>query len=367
MGLMSELALLFHAYVAFVVLVFLGVAVLDLAPYVRKDCNDGFKRDSRYKPRTLVIVPCRGHDLTLRLNLRSIASQDYPNYDALVVVDSRKEPAYAYARELGINAIISEYKAKRSSGKVLAILTALKKFRKYDAYVIADSDITVKGNWLGELLKPLADRRIGISTSYAKFIPKGGFWSKVKSVWGLVGEGLMENRRTRFGWGGSLAFRRSLADRELIRMMENSRYSISDDICITRRAEQLGLGIAYVPGVQPEVASDESMGRFIEWANRQTALTILGYRMNLYYGLLFYSAEIMLFISGIALSIAVSPAFLILLLHLAKSEVKTYRRARSADPSIAVIVLFMPFLYLANLLAANGARYITWRGRRYAL
>lgn len=363
---MAAIQPILNAYVAFIALVFVGMALIDIAPYLR-----GRKHRERrrrvFAPRTLVIVPCRGVDLALGENLERIARQDYPNYDAVAVVDKEDDPAADYARKAGLKLLVSGYRKGRSSGKVRAITAALERFGGYDAYAIADSDVTVTREWLRGLVAPLSDSGIGISTSYPRFVPRGGLWSKVKFVWGFVGEGLMENEGTRFGWGGSLAFRKGFADSRLIRMMEGSKYSVSDDICMTKHAKALGLRIAYAKEVQPEVASDDGMREFAEWSTRQTALALLGYRSNLYYGIAFYSAEVLLFISGIAMSLLVSPLSAVLLLHFMKSEAKTYARARTADPAIGAIVLLMPFMYLANLAAASNARYITWRGRRYAV
>ncbi len=363
---MTIMQLAFYAYLAFISLVFIGMALIDIAPYLRqKGASPRTRR--RYAPRALVIVPCRGVELGLEENLVRIAHQDYPNYDAVVVVDEAGDPSAAYARRAGLNVIASGYKKGRSSGKVRAILAALEKFSGYEAYVIADSDVTVSRGWLRGLIAPLSDSGVGISTTYPRFVPAGGLWSRAKFVWGFVGEGLMENEGTRFGWGGSIAFRKGFVDGRLVKMMEDSRYSVSDDICLTKHAKALGLKIAYAKEVQPEVASDDGIGKFMEWSTRQTALVLLGYRRNLYFGLAFYMAEVLLFVSGIALSLLVSPLFLVLLLHFVKSEAKTYSRARSADPLIGIIVLFMPLMYLANLAAASSASYITWRGRRYPI
>ena len=129
----------------------------------------------------------------------------------------------------------------------------------------------------------------------------------------------------------------------------------------------MGLGIAYIKEAQPIVNSDDSFAKFIEWSNRQSALSVLGYRKNLYYGVAFYSAEILLFVSGIVLSYFITPLFLILLSHFLKSEMRPAYRAGGASPTISLIVIFMPAIYLANLLAASRTRRITWRGRKYAI
>lgn len=353
-----------YVYIAFSVLVFLGMFAIDFAP---REHGKAAAVRKRFFPRTLVIVPCRGVDRGMEENLKSIGWQDYPNYEVVAVVDSKSDPASQCISKAGMRAIHSGYRGGKSSGKVFAILFAIRKFRDFDVYVIADSDIRVEKNWLANLVAPLASSAVGVSTSFPKFVPEGGAWSKVKMLWGFAGQGMMESRRTRFGWGGSLAFRKELMDREAIRILSSSKYAVSDDISITKAARGRGLGIAYVKDAQPQVHSADDLRTFAEWSTRQTALSILGYRNNLYFGIAFYSAEILLMASGIALSYAISPVFVLMLVHLAKSEWKTMERAGSLDPAIALMVPAMPFIYLINLAAAARMKKITWRGRSYSL
>ena len=357
--------MLLTLYIVFVLVVLILTLILDFfsLPKAKRERPERGK----FNPKVLVIVPCRGLDFNLKENLKSVKEQDYNGFKVVAVVDSKGDPAARVINELHIQLVISNYKAGMASGKVKAILTAFKLFRNFDVYVIADSDIYVGKDWLSSLVRPLADPSVGISTAYPRFIPVRGFWSRVKFVWGFVGEGLMASERTRFGWGGSLAFRKSLIDKEAMNMLSNSRYSVSDDICLTKTAESRRLKIAYTNRSQPRVYSSDTFGSFVEWSNRQTALSLLGYGNNLYYGIAFYSAEIILFISGILLSFFISPLFIILFVHLVKSEVKTYQRAKTKDPMIALIAIAMPFIYLVNLLAASRISQIRWRGRKYRI
>lgn len=352
-------------YIAFATLTFLFLLSLDVMSYVRKTNEPD--PESGFEPKALVIIPCRGRDLTLRRNLESIKSQKYGNYKVVAVVDSKDDEALKEIRHAGIEPLISGRLVGRASGKMNAILFALRKLRDYAVYVIADSDVEVDRLWLKRLVAPLSDKRIGISTMFPYFNPVGGFWSRVKMVWGFVGESLLESPSSRFGWGGSLAFRRDLVTKRLIQLGTRTDYSISDDICITKAAKERGLGMAYTRLSQPRVNSDDDFGRFFEWSNRQTALTLLGYRKNLYSGLVYYSSEIVVLLSGIFLSLLVSPIFLIFFAHPIRSIVRTYRRARRSDPSIALITVIMPFIYLSNLLIANSMSEIQWRGRSYRL
>jgi cellulose synthase/poly-beta-1,6-N-acetylglucosamine synthase-like glycosyltransferase len=362
----DALYLLYEFLIAFLSVVFFGMLMIDVAPYLKKTREN--ESHSRFNPKALVIVPCRGIDIGLEDNLRSIMGQGYGSYKAIAVVDSSSDPSVAHIRKVGMKFITSSVgKSGRASGKVRAIITALMTFRDYQAYVIADSDIRVRSNWLSELIKPLGSSKIGISTTFPKFVPKAGFWSKVKFVWGFVGEGLMENKGTRFGWGGSLAFRKDLLNKNTMRLLRNSRYSVSDDISLTKAAKSMGLEIAYVRQAQPVVNSADSFGQFAEWSTRQSALTILGYSRNLYYGIAFYTAEILLFVSAFVMSYLITPLFLLFLVHFVKSEIKTARRAGKPDFTIALIVALMPFIYLSNLIAASGTSQITWRGRLYKI
>lgn len=360
------LSLLSYALIAFVLLVFIGMAAIDLFGMIKKERKKTYK-DKSYKPKTLVIVPCKGMDIGLYENLVSLTHQDYKNFEVVAVLDTEEDAAIKPVKKAGIRYLLSKSDCTRCSGKVRAISTALGKLRNYDVYVIADSDISVSNTWLESIIKPLSDGKVGLSTMYPYFKNIGGFWSRVKSVWGMVGEGLMKNDLTKFGWGGSLAFRKELLDKKSFEFLKNSVYSISDDVCLTMIAKKKKLEIAYVDSAQPVVKTKDDLGQFWEWANRQTALSILGNRKNLYLGIPFYLGEAILILSGISFSIFLSPIFLLLLLHYAKSLVLTFHRSKDKGIILVPITLMIPFLYLVNLVIASGMKKITWRGSVYCI
>ncbi|MEM3839349.1 MAG: glycosyltransferase family 2 protein [Candidatus Micrarchaeaceae archaeon] len=360
--------ILLISFTAFSFIIFLIMLAIDLRkPFSRRTYGSEL-HPYGYHPKVLVIVPCRGKDLTLGRNLRSIKNQEYGgSFRVVAVVDEAEDKAVPIIRKAGIEFAVSGQLNGMSSGKVTAILAAIRKFNGYKMYVIADSDIEVDKHWLSNLVSPMQDRTIGISTMFPYFNPVGGFWSKVKMAWGFVGESLLESESSRFGWGGSLAFRKGIIDRWFINLATRTKYGVSDDICITIAAKRKGLRIAYTRKSQPKVNSNDSFGQFLEWANRQTALTILGYKKNLYIGVFYYSAEIILLVSGISLSIFASPIFIVYFFHLLQSYLKAFRRARKPYPELILIVPIMPFLYLANLLVASRMDHIVWRGRKYPL
>ncbi|MGC8609239.1 MAG: glycosyltransferase, partial [Thermoplasmata archaeon] len=311
--------------------------------------------------RVLVIIPCRGIDYTLLKNLRSISSQDY-KADYVAVVDDEYDRSIPYIKEAGIRYIISSYPCSKCSGKVKAISTAIDLYRNYEIYVIADSDMSPERTWLRLLISPLQDQNVGISTTFPYFLPAGGFWSKFKAVWGTVGQSLMESDVTRFGWGGSLAFRKSLISQDMPFFSER----ISDDTALTKICKKKDLRIAYVREARPMVESPENFREFYEWANRQTALSIAASKNVFYYGIIFYSLYIFLFISAFVLSFY-DPVFVVLFAPTVIGIIKMYQRTVIKKPSFALIYIIMPFFYMANLLKARTMKSITWRGRNYCL
>jgi cellulose synthase/poly-beta-1,6-N-acetylglucosamine synthase-like glycosyltransferase len=285
----------------------------------------------------------------------------------VAIVDDEGDQALKTIRKLGIRYLISSSNCVKCSGKVRALSTAMEKLRDYQVYVVVDSDVQVGRDWLASLVRPLQDKKVGLSTMYPYFRPLGGFWSQVRMVWGFVGDSLLERESSRFAWGGSMAFRKELMDSKAFKFFKDSDYSVSDDICLTKIAKSKGLRIAYVKSPKPVVNCRESFSTFLEWSNRQTALTALGYRRNLYLGLVYYSMEIWLVISSIILSVFLTPIFLIMLLHYVKSVANAYRRSGMPGLQIPIIVLMLPFLYDVNLIRASRMRSIKWRGRTYPM
>ncbi|MGC9190879.1 MAG: glycosyltransferase [Candidatus Micrarchaeia archaeon] len=97
-----------------------------------------------------MILPIKGNDIKQRENFESLKNQRYRNYRILAVADSHTDSAVNVAKSVGIDVAIARGPWKRSSGKSRAIAYALSKFKNYDIFVIADSDIKVKNDWLAK-------------------------------------------------------------------------------------------------------------------------------------------------------------------------------------------------------------------------
>ncbi len=349
---------LFDILLAFIILVFVGLTFI--ASHRERD-TEVF---SSYHGRALFIVPCRGKDFTLEDNLRAIIRSVGNRYDAVAVVDSEDDEALQAIRSAGMKYIVASPVCTRCSGKVKAIYSAVMTFPDYPVYVIADSDILPAASWADDLLSPFTMEDTGISTTFPYFFPRGGFWSLVKLVWGFVGMGMMESRVTRFGWGGSLAFRSSLLDGP---GKDFFLSYVSDDVALTKLCKSKGLKIRYVRAASPVINSPDDFSTFMEWANRQTALSIYSTPSVFRFGIIFYCSTVFIETASVVLSLLVFPAFILLLAPMVITAVRNVRRAGRRGVAVFLISLFIPYLYLYNLVRARMMTEIQWRGRTYRL
>ncbi len=315
--------------------------------------------------RVLVMLPCKGVDLTFRDNLKALKNQSYRYHKLIAIVDNASDPAVQYLKSEKIEFITTDKRFREGSGKVNALCTAIAKYPDYSTYVIIDSDVAAHKDWLGKLIAPLQDEKIGISTTFPYFEPNDkAFWSNVKCVWGFVGKGMMESQSLRFGWGGSLAFKRELFDEK---SFERFTHEVSDDIFITSLCRKKGLDIAYVPSAEVRVNCRETFGTFFEWANRQTAFSILGNKKVFWIGAVSYSMGILLLLTGVYISIAQSFVYLLLLAPFVVGTIKNYSRLEQPMWEFFFINAAMPFIFLVNLVAAKRKSSVTWRGKVYQI
>ena len=354
---------LFYFYIFLMVLTSIFLVMIN---FVRRK-NEEYKK-GKYIPKALVILPCKGYDRELENGMHSLLSQDYKNYDIISIVASKDDEALKSIKKLKLKYILSDNKRfVHGSGKVRSLATAFLKYRNaYDVFVVVDSDTICAKNWLSSLISPLYNKNVGIVTTFPLFIPakKAGFWAYVKTVWGFVGLGLMENKKTRFAWGGSMAFRSSLIDDSAL---ERFGRALSDDIALSRIVKERNLDIAYIRQGMVRIPSDDNMHKFIEWSNRQTALMVLGNKRILNYGIYFYAMSIILLISSVVMGILYNAVMFLLLLPFAIGIIKAYKRAGLMDLRIAIASLIINVIYLLNLLNARNAKTITWRGTTYKL
>jgi ceramide glucosyltransferase len=214
--------------------------------------------DESYTPRCSIILPCKGIAKDLRDNLLAFFNLDYKNYEIIFALESETDPAFPIIRDL-----IAEHPSKASiviaglatkcAQKNYNLLAALRKADSSDVYVFADSDIAPERIWLKELILPLSNPEVTVTTGFrwlrAMKGSTGEYGHTYINIFLYVLLTFINFFCGTFLWGGSMAIRRKdfeslevadfwsttvVDDNSLSRIiMKNSKRSVVVPACIT--------------------------------------------------------------------------------------------------------------------------------------
>jgi cellulose synthase/poly-beta-1,6-N-acetylglucosamine synthase-like glycosyltransferase len=248
-------------------------------------------RQTRYQPKAVVIVPCRGLEQGLEENIHAILTQDYRDYEVVFVTESENDPAHGalarllkQRRRLAPTAWMVVAGEARNRGQkvhnLLAALDTLNSIGRVDALVFADSDMRPARNWLTELVAPLGDHRVGATTGYRWYLPSKeegegrnlgrSFASTLLSVWNASALSLL-GERSGFAWGGSMAIRRENFDK--LGVKERWQGALSDDYVLTSAVHEHGQRIKFAPQCLVPSRSEATVKDLLEFTTRQMRIT----------------------------------------------------------------------------------------------
>lgn len=354
-------------------------------------------RQTKFTPFVTVIVPCRGVDPDLDINLKTLFELDYPIFEIVFVVDDQHDPAVAVISEVRASAeskqissrIVIANKAKAASQKVENLREAvLHASDRSEAFAFVDSDARPSPGWLRSLVAPLADKNAGASTGYRWFIAnKPNLASELRSVWNAsIASALGPNTSSNFCWGGAMAIRRDTFERLKIR--ERLEGTLSDDFVVTRTMKEAKLPIVFVPQALTASVDDCTFAQMLEFTTRQMKITRVYARplwILSFFGAALFNAVMIAAFLIVSLSrqngLPVYAAFATLLIVAFCSTGKAWLRLNAARLALPdhldalkkqvwtqnTLWLFTPVIFLHNAVAAFFSRRMTWRGTTYEL
>ena len=241
------------------------------------------KERSWYRPRTVLIVPCKGLESAFGENISSFFNQDYENYLLWFVVADESDPAYSelcklkkllrQASKARDVQIFVAGKGKACSQKIHNLLYCYERISDdIDILAFADSDACVRSDWLSHLVYPLRQPKNGVATGYRWFIPKkNNLASLALSALNAKVAQLLGNTRFNQAWGGSMAVRVDVFRR--LGLDKIWPKALSDDLSLSTAVKKVGLKVAFVPACL--VASHESTTwrKLFEFSRRQFLIT----------------------------------------------------------------------------------------------
>jgi cellulose synthase/poly-beta-1,6-N-acetylglucosamine synthase-like glycosyltransferase len=130
-----------------------------------------------YAPRVAVLCPCKGMEPGLERNLVALTEFDHKNYEVFFILASASDPAYSTVKRVAETArtkahVIIAEKPEGCGEKVNNLRTAVEQLpAEVEVLVFADSDGRPSRGWLHHLVAPLADTRLGATTTMRWFFP----------------------------------------------------------------------------------------------------------------------------------------------------------------------------------------------------
>ena len=341
-----------------------------------------------YAPRTAVICPCRGMEPGLERNLISLCEFDHQNYEVFLVLASESDPAYSTVRRVAATSkvkanIVIAGKPENCSEKVNNLRVAVEQLPpEFEVLVFADSDGRPGKSWLHHLVAPLADSRIGATTTMRWFIPnQNDLPTAFLAAWNASVVTMLGGHEKNFCWGGGTAIRRAIF--EQIGMLDVWQHSFSDDYSLTMMIERTGRQIVFLPEcLTPSYAQTDFAGLF-EFTTRQVRITRV-YRPQMWATafathFLYCLTLVLGLLLALELTVASRPAFHVTTLVVLPMLLAAIRGAlrvigvTEALPGVRSVVMaqswiyillptIIPFLYLLNFFTSLIGRRLKWRG-----
>ncbi len=170
--------------------VFLGMVVAAAFRYLSNTRRDGDRRcaaPSENLPAVTVLKPVHGMEPKLEATLESFFRQEYPNFEivfgardltneALVVVEKLR----AKYPEVTSRVVISG-EPSWPNAKVFSLAKMIASSEN-SYFVISDSDVLVRPDFLRSVIPPLLDQKVGLVTCLYEGIPTPDFWSQLEAL-----------------------------------------------------------------------------------------------------------------------------------------------------------------------------------------
>jgi len=202
-----------------------------------------------------IMLSIRGCDPGLKKTLIELLNQEYDNYEVHLIVDHKSDNAWNLVHQIKSEFDVDNRfrihemrKPLKTCGlKCSSLLQGLNNLRSDSRYlVLIDADVTPHPKWLGQLIAPLQDKKIGVVTGNQWYEPEtSSIGSALRSLWNagaLVPTAILSNP-----WAGTFAMR--MEDVRRAKLQKIWRKSIVDDGPIREALQPLGLSIYFSPSL----------------------------------------------------------------------------------------------------------------------
>jgi ceramide glucosyltransferase len=333
-------------------------------------------------PATTVLKPLCGNEPRLYENLATFCEQDHPAYQLVFGVRSPDDPAVAVVDRLGrayperdIMLVIDP--ATHGTNLKVGNLINLVRHARHDMLVIADSDVSVRPDYLRSVVEPLSDPAVSAVTCAYRARPIDGFWPAIGALyidqWFIPAVYVRYAMgSTRFGFGQTLVCRRSelaaMGGFDVLRDRLADDYWLAEGLRGTRSRTALSNVV---------VTTDVSETRFADLWRRETRWlrTIRSINPAGFAFLFITFTSVWLLLGAVSCAVGgIGPPFRLPVaalvgLGLLARGVTHWRTTRTWQRFLATAPLVLPrdVLLLVQWLVSLRGNEVTWRGVRMAV
>lgn len=126
------------------------------------------RRQRTYRPPATILKPLKGPGIDLYANLVSFCRQDYPEYQIVFGVGDPDDPAVPVVqrimRAFPDRDITLSVGDEPGANRKVASLVHMMRHAKHDVLVLSDADIRVRPDYLKQMVAPLSDPAVGLTT-----------------------------------------------------------------------------------------------------------------------------------------------------------------------------------------------------------
>ncbi len=235
--------------------VFLGMVLFAAIRYIQT-CRTPRQRaldvPLQRLPPVTILKPLHGMESQLEENLESFFQQDYPDFAIVFGVRDCEDQALGAVDKLQAKypqvqtRIVVSGEPSWPNAKVYS-LSKMIASSPDDLFVISDSDVLVRPDFLRNVMPPLLDPRVGLVTCLYRGIPAGGLWSQLDALGmsiempaGVLVAEMVDGMK--FALGAVMAVRREAV--EAVGGIRETAHFYSDDFVLGNRIAEAGYEVA---------------------------------------------------------------------------------------------------------------------------
>jgi|GEM_PF-7068535 len=224
-----------------------------------------------------IILPCRGIEEDLEVNIKSIVDQNYKNFE-IIFVTTKQDKSLTILEKFNrefpeLTKICLAENAKACSQKMQNQFDALRFIDSQAEYILfLDSDGKLDKNFVQNMSLKFDKKDIGLVTGWRWYIPENkNPFTFIRSAWNAAVFPFLISNKHNIAFGGAMMIKKELfytigADKVWLTIL-------SDGLTLASLVKKSGKKVVFAPNCIVASSEKDSFHSLVEWTNRQTTIS----------------------------------------------------------------------------------------------